>query len=166
MFANKQDIDGCMSVAQVASALGLTSIKNRTYQIFKTSAVRGDGLTEAMDWLADTLNRQSWEGNQRSPFYSYAHRLWAGIQFVWMCLLDSASSPSSKHFHTHIPVIIFVCIDHSHLYSVRYLFASNCMSALLIVIINVDSLYGVLVLQIYYAPNTFWHITVLYFVVL
>ena len=50
VFANKQDIDGCMSVAQVASALGLTSIKNRTYQIFKTSAVRGDGLTEAMDW--------------------------------------------------------------------------------------------------------------------
>ncbi len=50
VFANKQDIDGCMSVAQVASALGLTSIKNRTYQIFKTSAVRGDGLNEAMDW--------------------------------------------------------------------------------------------------------------------
>ena len=50
VFANKQDIDGCMSVAQVASALGLTSIKNRTYQIFKTSAVRGDGLTEAMDF--------------------------------------------------------------------------------------------------------------------
>ncbi|EUB56865.1 ADP-ribosylation factor-like protein [Echinococcus granulosus] len=50
VFANKQDIDGCMSVTQVASSLGLTSIKNRTYQIFKTSAVRGDGLTEAMDW--------------------------------------------------------------------------------------------------------------------
>lgn len=60
VFANKQDIEGCMSVAQVASALGLTSIKNRNYQVFKTSAVRGDGLTEAMDWLADTLNRQSW----------------------------------------------------------------------------------------------------------
>ncbi|VDN99492.1 unnamed protein product [Rodentolepis nana] len=59
VFANKQDIEGCMSVAQIASAFGLTSIKNRTYQIFKTSAVRGDGLTEAMDWLAETLNRQS-----------------------------------------------------------------------------------------------------------
>ncbi|CDS36776.1 ADP ribosylation factor protein 1 [Echinococcus multilocularis] len=31
VFANKQDIDGCMSVTQVASSLGLTSIKNRTH---------------------------------------------------------------------------------------------------------------------------------------
>ncbi|KAL7063474.1 hypothetical protein AAHC03_01332 [Spirometra sp. Aus1] len=59
VFANKQDIEGCMSAAQVASALGLTSIKNRTYQIFRTSAIQGDGLTQAMDWLADTLSRQS-----------------------------------------------------------------------------------------------------------
>lgn len=50
VFANKQDMEGCMKVTEVASALGLTGCKNRTYQIFKTSAVEGHGLTEAMDW--------------------------------------------------------------------------------------------------------------------
>lgn len=50
IFANKQDIEGAMSVTEVASALGLSAIKTRRYQIFKTSAVKGEGLDEAMEW--------------------------------------------------------------------------------------------------------------------
>jgi len=30
--------------------LGLPFLKNRKYQIFKTSAVKGTGLDEAMEW--------------------------------------------------------------------------------------------------------------------
>jgi len=55
ILANKQDLQGCMSVAEIAQALGLSAIKNRPYQIFKTSAMRGDGLDEAMEWLTVTL---------------------------------------------------------------------------------------------------------------
>lgn len=55
IFANKQDIEGSMTVTEVANALGLAAIKNRRYQIFKTSAIKGDGLDEAMEWLANTL---------------------------------------------------------------------------------------------------------------
>ena len=50
VFANKQDIEGAMTVTEVANALGLSAIKNRKYQIFKTSAIKGDGLDEAMEW--------------------------------------------------------------------------------------------------------------------
>ncbi|KAG5450982.1 Arf GTPase arl1 [Clonorchis sinensis] len=55
VLANKQDIPGCMSISEVANALGLATIKNRRYQIFRTSALKGEGLNEAMDWLTNTL---------------------------------------------------------------------------------------------------------------
>lgn len=50
VFANKQDIEGAMTVSEVANALGLTNIKTNKYQIFKTSAIKGTGLDEAMEW--------------------------------------------------------------------------------------------------------------------
>lgn len=50
VLANKQDIPGCMNIPEMTNALGLAAIKNRRYQIFKTSAIKGEGLNEAMDW--------------------------------------------------------------------------------------------------------------------
>jgi ADP-ribosylation factor-like protein 1 len=58
VFANKQDLDGCMNVSEVANALGLTSLKNRKYQIFKTSAIKGTGLNEGMEWLSNSLQQK------------------------------------------------------------------------------------------------------------
>ena len=55
VLANKQDLEGAMSVTEVYSALGLDALKNRTFQIFKASAVKGEGLDEAMDWLSNSL---------------------------------------------------------------------------------------------------------------
>ncbi|KAF0298032.1 ADP-ribosylation factor-like protein 1 [Amphibalanus amphitrite] len=55
VLANKQDMEGAMSVAEVYSALGLEALKTRTFQIFKTSAIKGEGLDQAMDWLANAL---------------------------------------------------------------------------------------------------------------
>lgn len=54
-MANKQDMPGCLSVAEVHQALGLDALKNRTFQIFKTSAKKGEGLDQAMDWLSNAL---------------------------------------------------------------------------------------------------------------
>jgi ADP-ribosylation factor-like protein 1 len=44
VLANKQDMEGCLTVAEVHSALGLENLKNRNFQIFKTSATKGEGL--------------------------------------------------------------------------------------------------------------------------
>lgn len=33
------------------------SIKNRQWAIFKTSAIKGEGLFEGLDWLANTLSK-------------------------------------------------------------------------------------------------------------
>lgn len=55
VLANKQDMEGCMSLAEVHSALGLDALKDRTFQIFKTSATKGEGLDQAMDWLSNAL---------------------------------------------------------------------------------------------------------------
>ena len=55
VLANKQDMPGCLSVAEVHQALGLDALRNRTFQIFKTSAKKGEGLDSAMDWLSNAL---------------------------------------------------------------------------------------------------------------
>lgn len=55
VLANKQDMEGCMSLAEVHRELGLDALKDRTFQIFKTSATKGEGLDEAMDWLSNAL---------------------------------------------------------------------------------------------------------------
>jgi len=57
VFANKQDLEGCMSVAEVSEHLGLTSIKSRPWSIQKTSAVSGEGLYEGLDWLSNVLKK-------------------------------------------------------------------------------------------------------------
>lgn len=44
-----------MSLAEVHAALGLDALKDRTFQIFKTSATKGEGLDQAMDWLSNAL---------------------------------------------------------------------------------------------------------------
>lgn len=51
ILANKQDINGCLSLAEIHRCLGLEALRTRTFQIFKTSAIKGDGLDEAMEWL-------------------------------------------------------------------------------------------------------------------
>lgn len=48
-------MEGAMTVAEVHSALGLDALKTRTFQIFKTSAIKGEGLDQSMDWLANAL---------------------------------------------------------------------------------------------------------------
>jgi len=58
VLANKQDIEGAMSVTEVHQALGLEALKNRTFQIFKASAIKGDGLDESMEWLSNAIQNR------------------------------------------------------------------------------------------------------------
>ena len=41
-----QDLPGALSEAQIAESMGLHDIKTRPWSIFKTSAIKGDGLFE------------------------------------------------------------------------------------------------------------------------
>jgi ADP-ribosylation factor-like protein 1 len=50
VLANKQDLEGHMTATEVTNALGLTYIKNRNWHIVPTSAIKGDGLKDAMEW--------------------------------------------------------------------------------------------------------------------
>jgi len=58
VLANKQDMEGAMTETEVAKQLGLSGIKDRTFQIFKTSALKGKGLDDAMEWLVDSIQSQ------------------------------------------------------------------------------------------------------------
>lgn len=55
ILANKQDVDGALSVAAIAEVLGLSSSngqhKNRHWTILPCSAFTGEGLVAGMDWL-------------------------------------------------------------------------------------------------------------------
>eukprot|EP01012_Entosiphon_sulcatum_P041303 TRINITY_DN5513_c0_g2_i2.p1 TRINITY_DN5513_c0_g2~~TRINITY_DN5513_c0_g2_i2.p1 ORF type:complete len:180 (-),score=45.99 TRINITY_DN5513_c0_g2_i2:427-966(-) len=57
VFANKQDVEGCMPVEEVGEKLGLTGIKNRQWSIQKTSAITGEGLYPGLDWLCNVLKK-------------------------------------------------------------------------------------------------------------
>ncbi|KAK0405679.1 hypothetical protein QR680_018133 [Steinernema hermaphroditum] len=59
ILANKQDIPDCLSLTDVHHALGFDALRNKTFQIFKTSATSGDGLEEAMDWLSNALQHRN-----------------------------------------------------------------------------------------------------------
>lgn len=45
-----QDLPGALDAAAVSEALNLHTIRNRQWSIFKTSAIKGDGLFEGLDW--------------------------------------------------------------------------------------------------------------------
>ncbi|KAL6540826.1 Arf GTPase arl1 [Orobanche minor] len=51
LFANKQDLPGALDAATITEALELHRIKNRQWAIFKTSAIKGEGLFEGLDCL-------------------------------------------------------------------------------------------------------------------
>ncbi|KAG2387594.1 hypothetical protein C9374_001188 [Naegleria lovaniensis] len=58
IMANKQDAKNAMSVEQVSEQLNLSKIKNRTWTIFKTSALNGIGINEALEWLSENIKNR------------------------------------------------------------------------------------------------------------
>ncbi len=63
VFANKQDLLSALSAADISVGLGLTSIKDRPWQIMACSAKTGEGLQEGMEWLIKVVgDRQQSSG--------------------------------------------------------------------------------------------------------
>eukprot|EP00758_Cryptobia_borreli_P017118 Tbor_TRINITY_DN6162_c0_g4::TRINITY_DN6162_c0_g4_i1::g.22432::m.22432 len=55
VFANKQDIPSSMSTAEVATALELGAVNDRSWTLQGCSAVTSQGLNEGMNWLVSKL---------------------------------------------------------------------------------------------------------------
>ncbi|KHJ75002.1 hypothetical protein OESDEN_25382 [Oesophagostomum dentatum] len=55
VLANKQDKENARSAAEISSDLGLLSLKTRKWQIHGCSAIRGEGLDTALDWIANNI---------------------------------------------------------------------------------------------------------------
>ncbi|CAE6509870.1 unnamed protein product [Rhizoctonia solani] len=58
VFANKQDVRGCLTPARISEELKLTDLRDRQWHIMACSALTGQGLFEGLDWLASRLERR------------------------------------------------------------------------------------------------------------
>ncbi|KZC06526.1 ADP-ribosylation factor-like protein 2 [Dufourea novaeangliae] len=56
ILANKQDLPGALSAADIAEILELPNIKTHHWQIFKCSAVTGENLVEGINWIVDDIS--------------------------------------------------------------------------------------------------------------
>lgn len=70
VFANKQDMKGAMTPAEVCEALGLFNLRNKRWHIQGTCATKGEGLYEGLDWLASTLKELQAAGMPTSVGHS------------------------------------------------------------------------------------------------
>ena len=55
IMANKQDLDGALSPADVMKELGMSELNGRTWLVQGTSGTTGQGLKEGLDWIASVL---------------------------------------------------------------------------------------------------------------
>nr|CAB3222912.1 ADP-ribosylation factor-like protein 5A [Phallusia mammillata] len=57
VFANKQDIKGKMTAAEISQELKLTSVKDHTWQIQACCALTGEGLSQGLEWMLSQTTR-------------------------------------------------------------------------------------------------------------
>ena len=55
IMANKQDLNGALSIDEVTKALGMESLIGRTWFVQGTSGITGQGLEEGLNWMASVL---------------------------------------------------------------------------------------------------------------
>ncbi|KAK4337286.1 hypothetical protein RND71_043284 [Anisodus tanguticus] len=55
IYANKQDLPGAMSSAEITNKLDLQSLRNFNWYVQSTCALSGDGLYEGLNWLCEQL---------------------------------------------------------------------------------------------------------------
>lgn len=58
VFANKRDVDGCMTLEEIREGLRLDSIGSHKWTILSCSAMTGENLFKGLDWvIADAKER-------------------------------------------------------------------------------------------------------------
>jgi len=56
ILANKKDVEDCLTPGQITEILELDKFENKIWRVQATSGKTGEGLKEAFDWMADTLD--------------------------------------------------------------------------------------------------------------
>nr|QXF29062.1 Arf1d [Planomonas micra] len=55
VFANKQDMPGALSAADLSTKMGLDRLRQANWYIQPCCATTGEGLYEGLDWLSNTI---------------------------------------------------------------------------------------------------------------
>ncbi|XP_037746747.1 ADP-ribosylation factor-like protein 5B isoform X2 [Chelonia mydas] len=55
IFANKQDMKGCMTAAEISKYLTLSSIKDHPWHIQSCCALTGEGLCQGLEWMTSHI---------------------------------------------------------------------------------------------------------------
>lgn len=55
IFANKQDLPGAFTPAEVTEILGLTKMRDRLWYVHPSCATTGEGLFEGLNWLSQNV---------------------------------------------------------------------------------------------------------------
>lgn len=53
VFANKTDVEGCMTGDEIREGLKLKSIRTHQWHILRCSAMTGDNLKEGLAWVVE-----------------------------------------------------------------------------------------------------------------
>ena len=56
VLANKQDVKGCMTAAEISQQLQLTELKKHTWNIQSCCALTGEGLSEGLEWMTQQVH--------------------------------------------------------------------------------------------------------------
>jgi len=57
VLANKQDVKGCMSAAEISHQLNLTTIRNHPWHIQSCCALTGEGLYQGLEWMISQVRK-------------------------------------------------------------------------------------------------------------
>eukprot|EP00091_Calanus_sinicus_P000832 TRINITY_DN1077_c0_g1_i3.p1 TRINITY_DN1077_c0_g1~~TRINITY_DN1077_c0_g1_i3.p1 ORF type:complete len:117 (-),score=41.88 TRINITY_DN1077_c0_g1_i3:224-574(-) len=55
VFANKQDVEGCMSAAEISRQLNLQNLRKHKWQIQSCCGLTGEGLYQGLEWIASNI---------------------------------------------------------------------------------------------------------------
>ncbi|KAG5351998.1 ADP-ribosylation factor-like protein 2 [Termitomyces sp. T112] len=69
VFANKQDLQGSLSAAEIQQTLGLGSITTHHWKIWPCSAVTGANLVEALDWVVGDVATRLYYSSVAPPVH-------------------------------------------------------------------------------------------------
>jgi ADP-ribosylation factor-like protein 5B len=56
VLANKQDVKGCMTAAEISQQLQLTELKTHSWNIQSCCALTGEGLSEGLEWMTQQVS--------------------------------------------------------------------------------------------------------------
>jgi len=57
VFANKQDVAGCMTATEISQQLSLQNLRKHQWQIQACCGLTGEGLYQGLEWIASKIKR-------------------------------------------------------------------------------------------------------------